>query len=107
MGLAPQSIENELSLGRQSMFWPAVTSSWPAWPVEMPSSSTVRGAAVATSASSSRSSVVISWSWAWVRCAVERTANFAAWAGERSSRLEGRKRAQTVTLPRSVLRTES
>ena len=31
------------------MFWPAVTSSWPACPVEIPSSAVVRGAAAATS----------------------------------------------------------
>jgi hypothetical protein len=31
------------------MFWPAVSSNWPAWPVETPSSSVVRGAAVTTS----------------------------------------------------------
>ena len=42
------------------MFCPAVTSSWPAWPVEMPSSWMVRGAAAATSCSSSPSSAAIS-----------------------------------------------
>ena len=42
------------------MFWPAVTSSWPAWPVETAISCVVRGAAVATSGASWSSSAAIS-----------------------------------------------
>ena len=34
IGLAPQSAAKEASLRSRSMFWPAVTSSGPAWPVE-------------------------------------------------------------------------
>jgi len=49
IGLAPQSAAKAASLWRRSMFWPAVISSWPACPVETPSSAVVRGAAAATS----------------------------------------------------------
>ena len=63
------------------MFCPAVTSSRPAWPVEIPSSWMVRGAAARTSCSSSRSRTAISSSSASMRWAIERSANFAAWDG--------------------------
>jgi len=49
IGLAAQIAANGAAPRNRSMFWPAVTSGWPAWPVETPSSWTVRGAAVATS----------------------------------------------------------
>jgi hypothetical protein len=42
-GLAPQIAANDDSPRKRSMFWPAVTSIWPAWPVEIPSSCTRRG----------------------------------------------------------------
>ena len=95
IGLAPQSVANEPSLRRRSMFWPAVTSSWPAWPVEMPSSWIVRGAAVATSCSSWRSSVAISSIEAAIRRASQRSANFAACDGSARSSPGARNRAQT------------
>jgi hypothetical protein len=49
IGLAPHSAAKEASLVRRSMFWPAVTTSVAAWPVETASSEVVRRAAWATS----------------------------------------------------------
>lgn len=46
IGLTPQRAANAATPPRRSMFWPAVTSSCPACPLEMPTSAVVRGAAV-------------------------------------------------------------
>src|SRR5581483_6759918 len=44
-GAAAQSLAKAASPWRRSMFWPAVTSSWPALWVPTPKRATVRGAA--------------------------------------------------------------
>jgi hypothetical protein len=62
--------------------------------VEIPSSRVVRGAASRTSGSSCRSSKAISSSSASMRRAIDRSANFAACIGRRSSPVEGRSRRQ-------------
>jgi hypothetical protein len=49
------------------MFCPALTSSCPAWSVEMPSSAVVRGAALRISRSTCSSSAAISSSRVWMR----------------------------------------
>lgn len=102
MGFAPQSAAKDASPLRRSMFSPAVTSIWPAWPVEIPSSCTVLGAAVATSCSRCSSSAAISPSSVSIRCAIDRNANFAASIGPVSSVM--RKRAQIDAFPGSEQR---
>ena len=78
IGLAPQSAANAASLRSRSMFWPAVTSSVPAWPAETPTRAVVTGAVRAMSCLGCRSRWAISLSRSTMRPAIERSAALAA-----------------------------
>jgi hypothetical protein len=107
IGLAPHSAAKELSLWIRLMFCPAVSRTWPACPVEIPSSAVVRGAAVATNGASCASSSMISLVRIAIRRARLRSANFAAFVGFLSAPWSGRRRAQRAALPVSVFRAAS